>query len=95
METNLYHLTAEERRDQGIVSLPETLGEAIDEFAASDLMRRAFGDHIFDELREAEAQGVGRVPRPADAVGARPLPRRALAQANGCLTPPGVRHRVF
>ena len=48
METNLYHLTAEERRDQGIVSLPETLGEAIDEFAASELMRRAFGDHIFD-----------------------------------------------
>src|SRR4051794_37778190 len=48
METNLYHLTAEERRDQGIVSLPETLGEAIDEFAASNLMRRAFGDHIFD-----------------------------------------------
>jgi glutamine synthetase len=48
METNLYHLTQEERRDQGIVSLPETLGEAIDEFAASDLMRRAFGDHIFE-----------------------------------------------
>jgi glutamine synthetase len=48
METNLYHLTPEERRDRGIVSLPETLGEAIDEFAASDLMRRAFGDHIFD-----------------------------------------------
>ncbi|HUZ82788.1 MAG TPA: glutamine synthetase family protein [Gaiellaceae bacterium] len=47
METNLYHLTAEERRDQGIVSLPEALGEAIDEFAASELMRRAFGDHIF------------------------------------------------
>ncbi len=47
METNLYHLTAEERRDQGIVSLPETLGEAIDEFAGSELMRRAFGDHIF------------------------------------------------
>jgi glutamine synthetase len=48
METNLYHLTAEERRDQGIVSLPETLGEAIDELAASNLMRRALGDHIFD-----------------------------------------------
>ena len=43
-------------------------------------------------VRDAEAQGVGRVPRPADAVGARPLPRRALAEANGCLTPPGVRH---
>jgi len=48
METNLYHLSAEERRERGIVSLPETLGEAIDEFAHSDLMRRAFGDHIFD-----------------------------------------------
>jgi glutamine synthetase len=48
METNLYHLTPEQRRERGIVSLPETLGEAIDEFAASDLMRRAFGDHIFE-----------------------------------------------
>jgi glutamine synthetase len=48
MEQNLYHLTAEERRERGIVSLPETLGEAIDELATSDLMRRALGDHIFD-----------------------------------------------
>ncbi len=48
METNLYHLTPEQRRERGIVSLPETLGEAIDEFAASGLMRRALGDHIFD-----------------------------------------------
>ena len=48
MDSNLYHLTAEERRERGIVSLPETLGEAIDEFAGSELMRRAFGDHIFD-----------------------------------------------
>ncbi|MDP9285446.1 MAG: glutamine synthetase family protein [Actinomycetota bacterium] len=47
MERNLYHLTAEERREQGIVSLPETLGEAIDELAASELMRRALGDHIY------------------------------------------------
>jgi glutamine synthetase len=57
METNLYHLTAEERREQGIVSLPETLGEAIDELAASDLMRRALGEHIFDayvKLKRAE-----------------------------------------
>jgi glutamine synthetase len=48
METNLYHLSAEERAERGIVSLPETLGEAIDEFSKSELMRRAFGDHIFD-----------------------------------------------
>jgi glutamine synthetase len=48
MDTNLYHLTAEERKERGIVALPETLGEAVDEFAGSELMRRAFGDHIFD-----------------------------------------------
>jgi glutamine synthetase len=47
METNLYHLTSEERREQGIVSLPETLGEAIDELSRSELVRKAFGDHIF------------------------------------------------
>ena len=50
METNLYHLTAEERKERGIVALPETLGEAVDEFAASDLMRRALGDHVFDNF---------------------------------------------
>ncbi|HEX5799299.1 MAG TPA: type I glutamate--ammonia ligase [Gaiellaceae bacterium] len=48
METNLYHLTPEERRERGIVSLPETLGEAIEEFSNSQLLRTAFGDHIFD-----------------------------------------------
>jgi glutamine synthetase len=48
MERNLYHLSPEERRERGIVSLPETLGEAIEEFAGSELMRKAFGDHIFD-----------------------------------------------
>ena len=50
METNLYHLTAEQRRERGIVSLPETLGEAIDELAGSELARKALGSHIFDNF---------------------------------------------
>jgi glutamine synthetase len=57
METNLYHLTPEQRRERGIVSLPETLGEAIDELAASELARTALGPHIFDryvELKRGE-----------------------------------------
>jgi len=57
METNLYHLTPEQRRERGIVSLPETLGEAIDELAQSDLARKALGPHIFDryvELKRGE-----------------------------------------
>jgi glutamine synthetase len=52
METNLYHLTAEQRREQGIVSLPETLGEAIDELSRSELARKALGPHIFDRYVE-------------------------------------------
>jgi glutamine synthetase len=52
METNLYHLTPEQRRERGITSLPETLGEAIDELAESDLARRALGPHIFDRYIE-------------------------------------------
>jgi glutamine synthetase len=52
METNLYHLTAEQRREQGIVSLPETLGEAIDELSRSELARKALGPHIFERYVE-------------------------------------------
>jgi glutamine synthetase len=52
METNLYHLTPEQRRERGIVSLPETLGEAIDELSRSDLARNALGPHIFDRYIE-------------------------------------------
>ena len=79
METNLYHLTAEQRRERGIVSLPETLGEAIDELAQSELARKALGPAHLRPLRRAEAQGVGRVPRAADGMGARPLPGGAVS----------------
>ena len=57
MEQNLYHLTAEQRRERGIVALPETLGEAIDELAGSEVARKALGPHIFDryvELKRSE-----------------------------------------
>ncbi|MGH3043609.1 MAG: glutamine synthetase, partial [Gaiellaceae bacterium] len=46
----------EERKERGIVALPETLGEAIDELAGSDLVRRALGDHIFDAYVKLKRQ---------------------------------------
>jgi glutamine synthetase len=52
METNLYHLTPEQREERGIVSLPETLGEAVSELSKSDLARKALGDHVFDRYVE-------------------------------------------
>jgi glutamine synthetase len=57
METNLYDLTAGERKKLGIQQLPETLGEAIEEMAGSELVHKALGDHVFTrylELKRAE-----------------------------------------
>ena len=57
MERNLYELSHDERAGRGIEQLPETLGEAIEVLADSDLVRRALGDHIFEryvELKRGE-----------------------------------------
>jgi glutamine synthetase len=57
METNLYEFGPEERAREGIESLPETLGEAIEIGAASELLLRAFGEHThsrFVEIKRAE-----------------------------------------
>jgi len=56
METNLYDLTPEERDERGIEQLPETLGEAIEVFAGSELMRKALGDHIFERYVELKRE---------------------------------------
>jgi glutamine synthetase len=57
MEENLFELSHEERRERGIISLPESLGEAIEELGQSDLCRRILGPHIFERyvaLKEKE-----------------------------------------
>jgi glutamine synthetase len=57
METNLYHLSADERRKLGVEQLPETLGEAIEELASSELVLKALGEHVFSryvELKRTE-----------------------------------------
>jgi glutamine synthetase len=47
MERNLYDLTHDERVAAGIEQLPETLGEAIEEMANSELAKKSLGEHIF------------------------------------------------
>jgi glutamine synthetase len=57
IERNLYDTTPEERAAMGVHSLPETLGEAIELGAGSELLLRAFGEHIhtrYVELKRAE-----------------------------------------
>jgi glutamine synthetase len=47
MERNLYDLSPTERHELGVDHLPETLGEAIEELAQSELVEKALGEHIF------------------------------------------------
>jgi glutamine synthetase len=52
MEKNLYHLSPDERRRLGIEQLPETLGEAIELTAESELVLRTLGEHMFKRYVE-------------------------------------------
>jgi glutamine synthetase len=56
METNLYDLSHDERVARGIEQLPETLGEATEVLAESDLVRKALGDHIFERYVELKRE---------------------------------------
>jgi glutamine synthetase len=56
MEKNLYHLSPDERRRLGIEQLPETLGEAIELTAESELALRTLGEHMFNRYIEIKRQ---------------------------------------
>jgi glutamine synthetase len=47
-EWNVYELTAKERKEGGIGTLPGSLGEAIQLTENSALVRKALGDHVFE-----------------------------------------------
>ena len=56
MEKNLYHLSPDDRRRLGIEQLPETLGEAIEITAESELVLRTLGEHMFNRFVEIKRQ---------------------------------------
>ena len=56
MEKNLYHLSGEERRRLGVEQLPESLGEAIELTAESELVLRTLGEHMFNRYVEIKRQ---------------------------------------
>jgi glutamine synthetase len=56
MEKNLYHLSPDDRKRLGIEQLPETLGEAIEITAESELVLRALGEHVFNRYIEIKRQ---------------------------------------
>lgn len=50
IEEDIFEMSAAEREQAGIPSLPGSLGEAIAATEDSDLVREALGDHIFDKF---------------------------------------------
>jgi glutamine synthetase len=50
VETDVYHITDEERIQMGMDSLPGSLIEAIEIAEQSKLLKRILGDHVFNEL---------------------------------------------
>jgi glutamine synthetase len=56
MEKNLYHLSPDERKRLGIEQLPETLGEAIELTAESELVLKTLGEHMFNRFIEIKRQ---------------------------------------
>src|ERR1700694_5552524 len=56
MEKNLYHLSGDERRRLGVEQLPESLGEAVEITAESELALRTLGEHMFNRYIEIKRQ---------------------------------------
>ena len=53
-EENIYHMTSEERKAKGILSLPGTLAEALYEMKKNPLIKKALGEHIYNEFVTAK-----------------------------------------
>lgn len=51
---NIYDMTAEERANAGILSLPGSILEAVEELARDEIVRETLGEHIFSHFAEAK-----------------------------------------
>jgi glutamine synthetase len=58
--SNVFELTDEERAAEGIIQLPQSLAEALDTMAKSELVAEALGEHIFEWfLRNKRQEWIG------------------------------------
>lgn len=54
IETNIYGMTAEERREAGVIDLPSTLHNALKALREDKVVRDALGSHIYSNFMEAK-----------------------------------------
>ena len=50
MNDNIYEMSERERKNAGIESLPGSLNEAVYALKKSELVKKALGEHIFNEF---------------------------------------------
>jgi glutamine synthetase len=50
VEKDIFHMTPQEREESGILSMPESLGEALHHFRNSKLMKDILGEHIYENF---------------------------------------------
>lgn len=55
-DSNIFHLTPDERKAEGIHSLPKTLYDAVREFKYSDFAKMAVGEHVHGKYIEAKME---------------------------------------
>ncbi|WP_373841476.1 type I glutamate--ammonia ligase [Limosilactobacillus sp.] len=53
---NIYTMSAAERKEKGIVNLPDTLHNALKDLAADEVIKGALGKHIYTNFMEAKTQ---------------------------------------
>ncbi len=56
VDLNIYAMSAEERRELRIESLPGSLDEALEELMKNEVIKAALGDHIFDRFVTAKTK---------------------------------------
>ena len=54
VDQNIYVMTAEERKEANIESLPSTLFDAVQNLKSSAVMQDALGTHLFERFVEAK-----------------------------------------
>ncbi|MEQ2526578.1 type I glutamate--ammonia ligase [Bacillaceae bacterium CLA-AA-H227] len=54
VDRNIYVMTREERIEEGIIDLPATLAQALDQLKSDEVMTSALGEHILEHFVEAK-----------------------------------------
>ncbi len=54
IDENIYKMSNEDREKHGIISLPSSLKEALEEAKSSELVREVLGEHIFEKFIESK-----------------------------------------